>query len=342
MRPLSLAPSYAPIARPEPALIPITSANIAQLARMVQLSTREDPFSRSAAYFAMTGRKGLWIYGDDESVLITARHPNKDGRTLVFPPIGQDPAGIITKALADPRMPSGGLELARIGREDLALAGSLHSAGAGKPRAEGVLDWTYPVHVVSPAKVIERQGKDFNSFRGHLNRAQREGLTAEPVDVARHRPELTQAVHQWAEEKRFSGYTDEDLTSPTLSVLDLMDAGKLAIAGTLTRDASGRPIGFWLWENADGAAMSLARVALRRPGCAELGILATCEQVRSHGIDEFCLGGSESAELDTFKRKMQPVRSIELQSLTLRPGPANDHQPRAAFSARPAVLSRPR
>lgn len=317
----SLVADYIPLARPPPSFFPITENNRERFKQVVAQSVRHDPFSRSAAYYSMTGRNGLWVYGDGDTALIIARHPNKDDTLLFIPPIGPNPTEIIAQALDDTRLPSGNIELARVGSDDLAFANRTLTQGSQSPTSEKTLDWTYPIHVVSPSKVIAREGKSFVSFRGHINRAIRSGFQTEAVDFSRDKEALTQAVSQWAQEKKFSGYSFEDLTTPTKAVIDLAAEGNLSINGTLTRGADGQPVGFWLWENVDGTAMSLARVAIRRPGVAELGILRTCEQVHAAGITEFCLGGSESKSLDEFKRKMQPIRSIALQTMSLRSTP---------------------
>ena len=258
--------------------------------------------------------------------MIIARHPNRDGITLLFPPIGADSAGLITKAMSDPRTPAGTLELARLGPDDRQLISRLRQIGASAPHKERVLDWTFPVRIISPAKVVAHTGGEFLSLRGHLSRATRAELTAEPVDVRRHRDDLVKAVNQWADQRQHSGFTHDDMTSPTLAVLDLMEAGELVIKGSLTRDQAGNCIGFWLWEENGAEAYSLARVALRYPGNAELAILHTCEQLAPRGINripEMCLGGSETEELDRFKQeKMRPVDWVDLQTMTLprRPG----------------------
>lgn len=327
----SLAHTHARHAADAPAFILMTAVNREVLTRFVRLSRKADPFSRSAAYYAMTGRRGLWLYGNGDTAMLIARHPNREGRVLLFPPLGRAPTALIENALADPRLPQGMMELARIGPDDAWLAAGF--AGRGAARREAVLDWAWPVHIVSPEKVIAREGKPFVSFRGHINRAIRDGLTGEPIELPRDRADIVSTVNAWADEKQNESFTHDDLTSPTLAVLDLMEEGQLDIHGTITRDRNGQPTGFWLWEKVDNIAISLARVALRRPGNAEVGILRTCEQAVAAGIAEVCTGGSESVQLDAFKRKMQPVRSIHLETLTLRSSPANDLKP--AESIRP-------
>ncbi len=50
--------------------------------------SKDDPYVTSVTYYAMTGRKGLWIYfdGDAGYFLISCIHPNKENTLLLFPP----------------------------------------------------------------------------------------------------------------------------------------------------------------------------------------------------------------------------------------------------------------
>ena len=116
-------------------------------------------------------------------------------------------------------------------------------------------------------------------------------------------------------------------------MLDLIDRTDLDISGTVSYGSEGAPLGFWLWEEVGGTAMSLVRAYLRRPGNAEYGILAMAEQLSASNIPEMCLGGSETADLDAFKRKMQPIRSIALSTVALP-----DHTLSAAVRRYPAPL----
>ena len=313
----SLAPIYAERTN-APHLTKIGPEHLPVLSSILRNVQRDDPFSRSAAYYAMTGRKGLWAYGDDETMMLVARHPNRDDILLLFPPIGRDSAGLLAKAVDDPlSLPSGRLELARFSAEDQGLVSRLGTMGVKEPHRERVLDWAYPAHVVNPKRIVEREGKPFVSFRGHINRAIRAGYRTEPIDLARHRDNILHIIEQWADSRGDSDFSQDDLTGPTHSVLGLMDRTELDIGGTISYDSHGAPIGFWLWEQVGKTAMSLVRAYLRHPGNAEFGILSMAEQLAASNIPEMCLGGSETADLDAFKRKMQPVRSIALSTVAL-------------------------
>lgn len=306
-----------------PRLISIAPEHYEDFRSCVQRSKRADPFSRSVAYYLMTGRKGLWLYGDEKTAMIIARHPNRDDKLLLFPPTGEQPDRLLVESLRDDRLPSGDIELARIGPGDLQLAGRLaHKVGRSFKR-ETVLDWAYPVHVVSPETILEGarpgSGKAFNSFRGHLNRAARDGYRSEAVDVGKHEQALVSIIADWAQGKVSNSFQYHDLVTPTLSVIDLMKRGKeINIGGTITFDRDGQPMGFWLWECFGNQAASLVRANLRGwRGNGEFAILKMAEQLKEAGISEMCLGGSEIGSLNSFKEKMQPIRSIEMLTLPL-------------------------
>ncbi|MCB9989320.1 MAG: DUF2156 domain-containing protein [Rhodospirillales bacterium] len=298
------------------ALEPVTTETLPRLQSLLSATARQDPFQRSAAYYAMTGRKGLWLYGNGDAAMVIAVHPNKDGTILLFPPFGKDPASLMEQALSDPALPSGRKEIARLGGDDAYLALRLQAFGASAPQREDLLDWTYPVHIVSTNKVIERQGGEFNGFRGHINRALRAGLTAAPFDLARHTADVLDIVRTWARDGKKDGYSFKDLTTPTMQVITLMQDGNLQLGGTVIFEDD-RPVGFWFWDESDkntATAMSLVRVSIGRNGAAEFGALKMCELLRQRGFTHICLGGSETASLDSFKRKLCPVRSIALST----------------------------
>jgi hypothetical protein len=303
------------VARPtvdeRPALMAIDARLLPTLQRLLDRTDRADPFVRSAAYFAMTGRNGLWLYGDDATAMLMARHPNRADRLLLFPPFGRNPAGLVAKALSDPRLPEGSPQLARLGPEDA----TLKERFGGAARTEDVLDWVCPVHVISTKALIERKGGAFNNLRAHLNKAARAGLRAEPASPLL-QSDIMRVVEAWASRADKPGYSYEDLTGPTKACLKLMDVPGSTVTGLVVYEGEA-PMGFWLWDEAGrerGIAASLVRVSIGRHGAAEFAAAKMAEILDSRGISEMCLGGSETASLDAFKRKLGPVRSIELDS----------------------------
>ncbi|MFN3171228.1 MAG: phosphatidylglycerol lysyltransferase domain-containing protein [Hyphomicrobiales bacterium] len=322
----------------KPQLIKLELGDLPYLQRLLNHVRRTDPFSSSAAYFGMTGRKGLWLYKNDHSLMVVANHPNKNKTVLLFPPIGKAPSHLLKTALENARdLPLGKLQLARLGADDRNLLTALGKS-VDQTQKEAVLDWAYPVHVVSPKTIIACEGKAFVSFRGHINRAVRHGYQTTDIAVDRDRDAILSVVEKWATDRKGSTFTQDDLTGPTRSILTMMERGALNIEGTLSKDIDGQPIGFWLWQKLGGQAVSLVRAYLKQPGNAELGILAMAQTLQSQGITEMCLGGSETAELDAFKRKMCPIRSIALETVPLDRSAPN-HNSKPSWVERVPVLS---
>jgi len=302
-----------------PTLEPIAWGDFTKLGQLLSNVNSVDPFARSPGYYAMTGRKGMWLYSDEQTSMIITRHPNNTDQLLLFPPIGRDPAGLLESAMKNPLLPKGSRKIARIGLGHEYLAMRMQAVGVGTPEPENSLDWIYPVHVISPMAVLERKGGAFNNFRGHVNKAFRDGMQSEVIDINKHHDELIETVNRWASSKKKEGFSHDDLTSPTEYCLDLMKEKILPLEGVITY-ADGKPVGFWIWDESDnrnGIAMSMVRVAMPPLGSAEFGALKACEVLNSRGFYEFCQGGSETPGLDAFKRKLNPVRSIELQSISL-------------------------
>ena len=301
-----------------PTLKSIGWAELPKLSQLLSNVNSVDPFARSPGYYAMTGRKGLWLYGDEQTSMIITRHPNDVEQLLLFPPVGRDPAGLLESAMENPLLPEGSRKIARIGLGHEYLAMRMQAVGVGTPEPENSLDWIYPVHVISPKSVIERKGGSFNNFRSHVNKAFRESMRAENIEIHKHYDDILETVNRWASSTKKEGYSLDDLTGPTKYCLELMKEKALSLEGVITY-AKGKPVGFWIWDESDkknGMAMSMVRVAMPPRGSAEFGALKACEVLNSRGFFEFCQGGSETPGLDAFKRKLNPVRSIELQSIS--------------------------
>ncbi len=171
---------------------------------------------------------------------------------------------------------------------------------------------------ISTKLVQERKGGAFNNLRGHLNRAARAGLAGRPVCFGADDTVIGEIVSHWADQKDRPGFTRSDLTGPTRACLRLAAGGVRSLGGVVVHEGP-TPVGFWLWEELpqERSAASLVRVSIGQNGAAELGAAAAADYLAARGIERLCLGGSETASLDAFKRKLGPTQSIALASVTL-------------------------
>jgi len=312
----TLQKTFLPITKPIPRLVEITDEFMPVLLNLLRTVSREDTYLLSPAYFAMTGRKGLWIYGDSETFMMLARHPNNDDSLLLFPPVGKHPKNLIRSILAEPHRPEGELQMARLGPEDAQLRAELKQWGVSANEKEELLDWTYPVQILDTGAVCSRLGHNFRDFRKNINRAFGRNIWSEIFDVSNpdHAEIVKNVAKQWAVERDDGHFAD--LIEPTNSTLQLMQTGNLPMKGLLTYEGT-LPVGFIIWEETDparGFANSVAGVSVGGKGVDEFAILKMCEQLNQRGFHQVCIGGSETSGLDAFKRKMNPVKSVQLQS----------------------------
>jgi len=283
-----------------------------------------DPFAQSAAYFGMTGRNGLWIYGNDTGFVLMARHPNDENAVLVFPPYGDATTNTVKEAMSHRRFPEGNVELARANPSNKTQYREQLTSGKIPHDFQTKLDWAQPVHLVSALEIVERDGPEFRQLRQNFNKAVREKLSAQEISTKEHIEDVKEIVRRWAEQDDKPGYSREDLMTPTESLLQLMKREiPVSISGVVVHDAEKQPIGFWIWhETEDKVAMSLARVSIGHldgiKGSAEFGAVKMAEILKARGATEICLGGSETESLDAFKQKLNPYRSMRLSSLSIR------------------------
>ena len=301
---------------PPSELRPIGDRELPLLQRVFEKAHTADPYARSAAYFAMTGRNGLWLYGDQGRGIIVAQHPNDPSAILAFPPFGKNGADLLPALLDEPWLDGRHLLLSRF------TAAALSDAKTALPRAadwiveEKLLDWRYPVHVLDTDRVVARAGPDFRDFRKNLHRAERAGLTTRSLDPVNDHESIMTITRAWAFDHEDGG---DDLTAPARRVLDLMERKVLPIRGLMVVDENDRAVAYSIWEETSprqGMANGLSNSALPHiKGATELSYLGACQALRESGFTSFCIGGSESEGLDAFKRKMIPAASIELVTL---------------------------
>lgn len=284
--------------------------------RLLSVSPREDSYSQSAAYYAMTGRKGLWLYSVDDTFMVMAAHPNRADHLLLFPPMGKDPSALLEQVIRDERITAGQVQLARFGASEQLLLTWAQAAGHFRVAPEEHLDWTYPVHTLSTHFVAAHEGKRFRDFRKGILRADRDGLSARLIETAQDRATVGALVTQWARHNAHEGYSTSDLTAPTRTILAQMETSRRPLHGLII-ERNSHPAGFITWEETDLAnsvANSLCNVTIAGHGATEFSYKAMAEVLARRGFDKVCIGGSETAGLDQFKRKMNPVASTPLKS----------------------------
>lgn len=320
---------------------PVQDANLPALQQLLNQETWSDPYAGSAAYYGMTGRNGLWIVMDDSAFMLIATHPNEPGKLLLFPPRGEQARPLLSRVIKNLAGSEISFQLARFPAHMVGLAGDLTAdapAGAIMRSGEDTLDWRFPVHVLDAAKVADHQGPTFSDFRNNVRRVPVSQLSAVDLHPEHHRAAVRSIVSAWASSRGLiTPAAIEALCEPYSRLLELMTY--LPIKGRLYR-LEDQPAAFAIWEETDrarGIANSFAAQTNRMTkGMNEFIQADTCRLVRDTGFAEVCIGGSEDAGLDAFKRKMRPIRSIPLTSVHFQAVPrphlnATSKKPLPAF-----------
>jgi len=290
-----------------------------------------DSYCLSPAYYLLTGREGLRMRDDGRRSIVYCAHPNGENELLVFPPVG--PGGRDHKLLLDlvRELSEAGCEprLARFTSvQARRLANACGDHWSLSEIDEDLLDWRYPVRILSTDEVLARKGGRFERLRQRLRKIDREGVLVSELDARSRRDEIEELAMKWASRGRGQALTPDQFLAPVGRLLDLasddLASEAPAVTGQLLFDKStGALLGYGIWElpvRSGLPANQFAGVCDHSvAGLSELQIVLMCERLRAAGVGEVSLGGSETRSLDRFKRKFGPSRSLEVFSLRVNP-----------------------
>lgn len=284
-----------------------------------------DPYVTCPSYHAFTGRKGLWGYAKGRSILLFARNPNKPDQVMFYPQLGNPFPNLAFEFMHKAPVPSGGYQFSRVETEHADfLAASMNKKSSDfyyEVETEKLLDWAFPVHTISTKAVLNPSGKRFKSFRQPINIFPKDRVEVRPLAPSCAVQELMDVIVPWAFKRADLG-APRELIETNVSFLKLMNHSGLDLQG-LKFYLDGELTAFEAWamplekkkivNNFAGFSKSNIR------GFSEFQHYTICRVLHEQGIERICLGGSEGAGLDSFKRKMNPVESVELATIAVKP-----------------------
>ncbi len=294
----------------------VDQTDLGFLARLLSHWPREDGYSVSPSYYAMTGRNGLWRYSNGGSFLLIAAHPNAAGHLLLFPPMGAEPSRLLKEAVQDPRLSAHKIQLARMSAQDHLILTWAQASGYFAVRTEKLLDWKYPVQTYSTRRIVEHAGRQFRNFRHGVNLARDRNLTARLATTSDDRQTIVKLTDAWVQEKSTQNDMNDVMTTPARKLVSLMAETDLPLHAIIVHEGD-TPVGFLIWEETSaptGLANALCGMSTAGKGTHEFTYLSMAQILQRRGFDHICDGGSETKGLDAFKRKMNPVKSVPLQS----------------------------
>jgi hypothetical protein len=323
---------------------PVRVDDFYKLRGFLSRSCTHDSYCRSAVYFAFTGRGKVWTLECNDSHLILLPHPNLGETLLVFFPFVRAVSEFVEQVrvlcrcsdfLSDYRE----VLLARIPEAvslDIFETELPFLRGRLERMDERKLDWAYPSYDVNLENLVEPRGGRLKTYRKKIKRFLNQNQKNIEVIRAKQisQEELIQAVSQvnkgWIRTKLKTGVslteqgiTLKDLMAPYRTLARLSRNVMSQIDGLILRRENSC-IAFSFWERpTKGCTVVPCFAAL--PSSYEKGLseyLYYCiavqlghEEYKHMGIDRLCIGGSETASLDRFKKKLDPVEEHKLQTI---------------------------
>ena len=316
--------------------------NLPDLQKILRASNSEDAYCRSYLYYALTGRGTVWAIEHEDVWIICARHPNISRNLLIFFPFAKDAAQLEAQIRTLSHHPTflsqfSRVLLARIaettcnelffGKKEIVLPGTRL-----RRVSEKVLDWVFPSYDVSLEKLAAGAGSDLACFRNKIRQ-----FDARNVDVIALQEmkssEIENAIRDisraWlrnrlARKRGSSGRGHDDLIGPYdwLAKLNSPDlrCKRPDIDGIFLRRGS-EYIAFSLWEEVPSCHDTVPSIAAL-PGSCERGLpeflrFQMVKKLAARGYKTMCIGGSETAGLDHFKRKLAPIAKHRLYTIRL-------------------------
>jgi len=307
-----------------PGVLRYDTATLPYLSKTLRRFASDDNYLTCAGYHAFTGRNGLWAYARGRAMVLFACNPAQTDQIIFFPQLGEPFPHLALELMEMLPPPSGGYRIARVPAEQADFTAAILNRKSRKfnftPETETILDWTYPVHTIDTAAVVEAAGRRFKSFRQHLNTIDTARIQIVPLDAHSDVPELMGVIGPWAESKA-------DICPPDImidvyvSFLRVMRMAALGIKG-IKYYMDGELVAFDAWAmpgSGSRTANSFAGFSkTKMRGFSEFQHYTFCRLMLAEGVERACLGGSEAEGLDHFKRKMNPVHSLDLTSIAVK------------------------
>ncbi|MHA1539485.1 MAG: hypothetical protein ACTSXQ_03305 [Alphaproteobacteria bacterium] len=287
-----------------------------------------DSYTLSPSYYAMTGRKGAWIYQKNNTALVLCWHPNVENEILIFPEIG--PSEILEDLLQEISFPLNMIKICRVPEINAEKIHQRLSSHIPTERAkfkiidEPVLDWRYPVHILSTKNVCKMQGKAFSCFRGRYNKiTKNHSLKIRHLSnrlVSQNKHEIEDLLKRWSLQfgERLSG---GDWLGHVELLLNLYQKEDTDLYGTTIYcdDDIVESVNIFDKPLLDGLASNYLSPFFNKEikGLSEFSYYTVCSALYNLGFETLNIGGSENEHLDRYKRKFAPIKSIRLKTIEI-------------------------
>jgi hypothetical protein len=309
-----------------------------KLRELLSGSRAVDAYCRSALYFALTGRCKVWIVRYKDKCIVLLPHPNVRQTILVFCPFvssASELAEQVEKLCKCQKFLSlferNKIFLARV---PAFIAANLFSElKVTRCDLEEVdeerLDWVFPSYDVELQRLLSPQGGALKAYKKKLRK-----FCDQNIEVLRpgsfSRQDLLKIVNKvnkgWIRAKLKSRNSYQILRIPRRELMacyrtlaNLNSDLSFAMDGLiLKRGEDYLAFSFWESPTIGKTVPCLAALPVsHETGLSEYLYYRVAEQLVKEGYSEMCIGGSETASLDQFKKKLAPSRAHKLRTIRL-------------------------
>jgi hypothetical protein len=289
-----------------------------------------DPYVISPTYHALTGRRGLWLYKDidaqgKQTFCLFCLHPNLLNAIIIYPAFGNNETQIVSTLISKLGTLNANLQIGRVQEQSplLSIAEKTKRALLSVEE-EKVLDWLYPAHTIDCTSLVERKGKDYGRIRQTMNKFNKRCDTEiRLIDFKKDYATIRSICDVW--EDNSTHYDNYDITETDYFERLFNLANKFPYLGLkgLIVSVDGIDKGFSIWELSQ-STNKIANLFASQISDTNLTNLMTYLTVESakymleDGAKYMCLGGSENAGMDRYKRGFIPAYSTALKTLRVK------------------------
>lgn len=287
----------------------MTIENTGDLKKLLGTFSNVDSYLTSPTYYLFTGRNGLWLSNQQNIVNLIAHHPNIPDRLIVYP----DPEnGEISQSLLNilPCMPEG-IQTGRVKKNDQ----TIRISPAWRNTEENVLDWKFPVRILSTQDTASCSGHQYMYIRNRLRQLKHHKISVQPLNAILHSKIMENLLHRWVSHYAKSQADYNNLYAPYEYLFSLSMEEKSGLNGLMFFvDGTLEALSLWDVSNQNHPCANLfvniCNTHIR--GLSEYLVVKTCETLAQNNVSYLNLGGSEWSGLDHFKKKFVPTQSVDL------------------------------
>lgn len=274
-----------------------------------------DSYLVSPNYYLLTGRKGLYIFKKHDSHLLFCNHPNQNDSFLVFPLFKTNQIQTLT-SFVEEFYELKKIQVIRFQSRHM----NLYQNSPIKIRVltEEILDWKFPSVQISTESVCNLIGGKFKDLRYNISKVEVEDIKLEAFHYEKHFSSSIELTKKWCNRNISKKFNFENLFSLYSEILNNYKFMEGMIGYVLYYKDN--LVAFNFLEKtifSEEEMVSLAFIAdVDYKGIPSFMRYMVCKSLYPN-TKTITIGGAETYGLYKFKKKLNPINEIELNTLEI-------------------------